>query len=154
YVFKHALTHEVAYNSILAERRRAIHERAGEAIEAHYKERLEEHLAELARHYRHTSKIEKAIHYLRPAAAQSADRSGLSEAESRLRAAIALLITLPASSERDLAELTLQTTLGSLLSGRSWGAPERETVLRRAYELSERIADLREVLPALFQLGQ
>jgi predicted ATPase len=151
YIFKHALTQEVAYGSLFA--------RAppGDArpIEALYEGRLEEHLAELAHHYRHTSKIEKAVHYLRLAAGQAADRSALSEAESQLRDAIALLMALPASSERDLTELTLQTTLASLLAGRSSrGSPERETVLRCVYEVSERIADPREVLPALFQLGQ
>jgi tetratricopeptide (TPR) repeat protein len=154
YVFKHALTQEVAYGSLLLELRQAKHDRVAKAIEALYEGGLEQHVAELARHYRHTNNIEKAVHYLRLAAGQAANRSALSEAESQLRDAIALLTALPSSSDRDLTELRLQTTLASLLSGRSWGAPERETVLRRAYGLSERIADPREVLPALFQLGQ
>jgi predicted ATPase len=50
YIFKHALTHEVAYNSLLTERRRLLHERTGQVIEALYRERLEEHYADLARH--------------------------------------------------------------------------------------------------------
>ena len=61
YTFKHALTQEVAYNSILAERRRAVHERAGEAIEARYAERPEDHLSELARHYRLGNNPDRAI---------------------------------------------------------------------------------------------
>jgi class 3 adenylate cyclase/tetratricopeptide (TPR) repeat protein len=154
YVFKHALTQEVAYSSLLLERRRATHDRVAKGIEVLYEGRLEQHVAELARHYRHANNIEKAVHYLRLAAGQAADRSALSEAESQLRDAIALLMALPASPERDLTELNLQTTLAALLSGRSWGAPEREPVLRRAYQLSERIADPQEVLPVLFQLGQ
>jgi predicted ATPase len=92
YTFKHTLTQEVAYDSLLLERRRATHDRIANAIEALYKGRLEEHLAELARHYRHASKVEKAIDYLRLAAGQSADRSALSEAETQLRDAIALLV--------------------------------------------------------------
>ena len=44
YIFKHALTQEVAYNSVLIERRRLLHERAAQAIEALYAERLEDHL--------------------------------------------------------------------------------------------------------------
>ncbi len=43
YTFKHALTLEVAYNSVLVERRRLLHERAGQAIEALYADRLEDH---------------------------------------------------------------------------------------------------------------
>src|SRR5262249_3954968 len=51
YSFKHALTQEVAYNSLLAERRQLQHERAAAAIEALYVEQLDDHLSELARHY-------------------------------------------------------------------------------------------------------
>ena len=55
YTFKHALTQEVAYHSILTERRKKIHERVGTAIEELYKRQLEEHLTELAHHYRRSS---------------------------------------------------------------------------------------------------
>ena len=51
YIFKHALTQEVAYNSVLIERRKLLHERAAQAIEALFADRLEDHLAELAHHY-------------------------------------------------------------------------------------------------------
>src|SRR5262249_6716600 len=48
YLFKHALTQEVAYNSVLQEQRKALHERTAQAIEALYPERLEEHYSDLA----------------------------------------------------------------------------------------------------------
>jgi predicted ATPase len=48
YIFKHALTQEVAYNSLLLKRRKEIHEEIGEAIEALYPDRLEEHYELLA----------------------------------------------------------------------------------------------------------
>src|SRR5260370_1913397 len=51
YQFKHALTQEVAYNSVLTQRLRVLHERAAQAIEALFAERLEDHLPELAHHY-------------------------------------------------------------------------------------------------------
>ena len=50
YTFKHALTQEVAYNSVLFERRREIHGRAA-AIEELFAEKLDDHLAALAHHY-------------------------------------------------------------------------------------------------------
>ena len=50
YTFKHALTHEVAYGSLLQERRRGLHARAVEAIERCYPERLAEHVERLAYH--------------------------------------------------------------------------------------------------------
>lgn len=46
YVFKHALTQEVAYNSLLVERRKVLHERAGVALESMFAERLDDHLDE------------------------------------------------------------------------------------------------------------
>ena len=50
YIFKHALTQEVAYNSLLVKRRNEIHEKIGGAIEELYPERLEEFYEMLAYH--------------------------------------------------------------------------------------------------------
>ncbi len=64
YIFKHALTQEVAYESLLKQRRREIHGRIGQAIEALYSDRLEEHYEVLARHYEQSGNSAKAIDYL------------------------------------------------------------------------------------------
>jgi len=61
YLFKHALTQEVAYNSVLLERRKALHEQTAQAIEQLYHERLEEHYDDLAHHYQRSGNTEKAI---------------------------------------------------------------------------------------------
>jgi tetratricopeptide (TPR) repeat protein len=50
YTFKHALTHEVAYGSLLQDRRRALHARIVDAIERLYPDRLAEHVDQLAHH--------------------------------------------------------------------------------------------------------
>src|SRR5207237_7266428 len=84
YTFKHALTQEVAYNSVLMERRRLLHERTGEAIEALSKERIEDHLAELAHHYSRTANTRKAVEYLFRAGSQAAARYAHSDAAKRL----------------------------------------------------------------------
>lgn len=59
YTFKHALTQEVAYGSVLMERRRVLHDRAGEAIEGLYREHLDDHLAELAHHFARGGNLEE-----------------------------------------------------------------------------------------------
>src|SRR5262245_52847782 len=64
YIFKHALTQEVAYGSVLIERRKALHERTAQAIELLYKDKLEEHSSDLAHHYSRSGNTEKAIEYL------------------------------------------------------------------------------------------
>src|SRR5918994_3259773 len=82
YTFKHAVTQEVAYNSVLTERRRVLHERAARAIEELYRDRLEEHYSDLAHHYSRSQNIEKAVEYLKRAGQQAAQRSANAEAVS------------------------------------------------------------------------
>ena len=65
YIFKHALTQEVAYNSLLLKRRKEIHAKIGEAIEEIYAERLEEFYEMLAYHYSRSDNEEKACHYFK-----------------------------------------------------------------------------------------
>jgi len=60
YTFKHALTQEVAYNALLVERRKLLHERAGLALESMFAEQLEDHLDELAHHYSRSDNVGKA----------------------------------------------------------------------------------------------
>ena len=61
YIFKHALTQEVAYNSVLLERRKQLHEHAGNAIETIYTSSLDDHLADLAYHFSRSRNPEKAV---------------------------------------------------------------------------------------------
>jgi tetratricopeptide (TPR) repeat protein len=64
YTFKHALTHEVAYGSVLLERRKALHRRLGLAIEQMTSERLPEQYETLAYHFSRAEVPEKALEYL------------------------------------------------------------------------------------------
>ena len=65
YIFKHALTQEVAYNSLLIAKRKEIHEKIGNAIEELYPHRLEEYYEMLAYHYSRSANDNKAYHYLK-----------------------------------------------------------------------------------------
>ncbi len=51
YICKHALTQEIAYSTLILERRKLLHERAGQALESMFAEQLEDHLDQLAHHY-------------------------------------------------------------------------------------------------------
>jgi class 3 adenylate cyclase len=64
YMFKHALTHDVAYNSLLMQRRKELHRLIARAIEDLYAERLPESYEMLAYHYAHGEVWEKALEYL------------------------------------------------------------------------------------------
>ena len=63
YIFKHALTQEVAYNSLLHKRRKEIHEKIGNAIEQIYPERLEEFYEMLAYHFDQGQVWHRAVEY-------------------------------------------------------------------------------------------
>src|SRR5262249_46901183 len=116
YTFKHALTQEISYNSMLQERRKALHERIGVELEALHSGRLAAHFDELAHHFRRSDNVAKAMEYLRLAGEQSARRSATKEAIAHLRDALDRTNDLPPGDERDRAELAVQFALGSALS--------------------------------------
>ena len=82
YTFKHALTHEVAYGSLLHERQRALHSRIVEAIETLYSDRLIEQVERLAHHARGARYGNKAVTYLRQAGVKADGPLGRLEKQS------------------------------------------------------------------------
>jgi class 3 adenylate cyclase/tetratricopeptide (TPR) repeat protein/ribosomal protein L40E len=154
YIFKHALTQEVAYNSVLVERRRLLHQRTGAALESLYSDWLEDHYAELARHYRQSDDVSKAVEYLRLAAEQSIGRSSYAEAAADLKAAITLVGRLPQGTDRLRAELALHTADGAVaLVLHGIGSQERERAFERVCELSERLGDTASLLRGFINLA-
>ncbi len=111
YAFKHALTLEVGYNSVLVERRRLLHERAAQAIEALFSNRLEDHLSELAHYYDRSGNVRKAVEYLGRAGRLGAQQTAHSEAAGYFKRALELLKHLPGSTDRDRQEFDLQMAL-------------------------------------------
>jgi tetratricopeptide (TPR) repeat protein len=99
YTFKHALTHEVAYGSLLQDRRRAVHARAVTAIERLYPERLAEHAERLAHHALRGEAWDKAVAYLHQAGRKASDRSAYREAVARFEQALEALAQLPQETE-------------------------------------------------------
>jgi class 3 adenylate cyclase/tetratricopeptide (TPR) repeat protein len=99
YIFKHAVIQDVAYNSLLIQRRKALHRAVGEAIEELYQDRLEEHYAELAHHFSRGEVWDKALGYLRQAGARAAAHSANREAVAYMEQALAALQHLPESHD-------------------------------------------------------
>jgi len=138
YVFKHALTQEVAASSLLIERRSELHERTAQAIETLFPGRLKDYCGELAHHYSLSGNIPKAVEYLHGAGQQAQQRSALPEAIRHLSAALDLLKRLPDTPERARQELSLLLTLGpTYMATRGQASPEVETTYRRALALCE-----------------
>jgi tetratricopeptide (TPR) repeat protein len=95
YTFKHALTYEVAYGSLLQERRRVLHAKIVEAIERLHAERLTEHVERLGHHALRGQQWEKAFSYFRQAGRRAFARSANREAVDCFEQALEALGHLP-----------------------------------------------------------
>ncbi|NIS70087.1 MAG: AAA family ATPase [Proteobacteria bacterium] len=112
YLFKHALTQEVAYNSLLLKRRKGIHEKIGEAIEALYPDRLEEHYELLAYHYGHSANTDKAVEYLDLANQKAIRLNAMEEAKAYFDEAMEILDALPETEENRQRRISLLVNQG------------------------------------------
>ncbi len=147
YEFKHALTQEVAYNSVLMERRQQLHERTAAALERLYASSVEEHLAELAHHYGRSANPGKAVEYLTRAGQQALKRSAFAEAQAQLQQSLEWIKKLSASPERDARELELASTLARVLGlTRGYTSPEMRAAAERARDLAEKSGNLAQLV--------
>jgi class 3 adenylate cyclase/tetratricopeptide (TPR) repeat protein len=95
YTFKHALTHDVSYQSLLQDRRRDLHRRIMQAIEQLAPDRLTENVERLAHHAFHGEVWDKALTYLRQAGAKAFARSANREAVTYFEQTLSALARLP-----------------------------------------------------------
>ena len=109
YTFKHALTHEVAYGSLLLERRRVLHARIVEALEALAGERVAEQVERLAHHALRGEVWAKALAYCRQAGEKAMARSAYREAVGYFEQALSALPHLP--EQRDTREQAIDLRL-------------------------------------------
>lgn len=91
YLFKHALTLEVAYNTLLLQKRKELHEKVGSAIEEMYPSRLEEFYGVLAHHFSKSDNRGKAVYYLTLVGKRAKDVLSTDEALTNFNEALKLL---------------------------------------------------------------
>jgi predicted ATPase len=115
YVFKHAFTQDVAYDSLLLKRRKEIHEEIGAVIEALYPDRLEEYHELLAYHYGRSVNEEKAVRYLDLANQKAAKLNAMNEAKAYFDEAMALLDALPETEENRQRRTSLLVNQGIVI---------------------------------------
>ena len=115
YTFKHALTHEVTYGGLLAERRRALHTSTVAAILRLYPDRLAEQVERLAHHAVRGELWERAVDFLRQAGAKAAARSAYREAVDGFEQALLALGHLPETEDTLRQAIDLRFELRSAL---------------------------------------
>ncbi len=111
YTFKHALTHEVAYSSVLQERRRGLHARLVEVLEALAPDRMAEQVDRLAHHALRGEVWDKAVTYCQQAGARAWDRAALREAVAAFEQALQALAHLREPGDTRVLALELRLAL-------------------------------------------
>jgi len=111
YTFKHALTHEVAYGSLLQDRRRTLHGRVLDAIENHHGHRLTEHIEALGYHALRSERWDKAVVYLRLAGEKARGRWAHPQAIDYLEQALRALAHLPDTADWQRTSIDLRLEL-------------------------------------------
>ena len=155
YTFKHALTHEVSYGSVLQERRRVLHVRIVEAIERLYPDRLSEHVEMLAHHASRSELWEKAATYLLQAGAKAAARPAFTEGVAYFQQALEALNHLPESRKILEQTIDIRVNLGpALIAMKGFAAPEVVQTYTEARETCERLGDTSQLFPVLWGLSR
>jgi tetratricopeptide (TPR) repeat protein len=144
YTFKHALTHEVAYGSLLHDRRRVLHARIVDAIEHVHAGRLMEQVDRLAYHAIRGEQWDQALGFLRQTATRALGRSAPREAALSLEQALEALGHLPETPERLEQGIDVRFDLQNALN--PLGELERMLGhLRQAETIAERLGDQRRL---------
>ena len=150
FTFKHALVHDVAYDSLLRSRRTELHGTIARTLHELWPDTAETAPEQLARHYTAAGEYEIAIQLWERAGKVALERFATAEAVAHLTTGLALVERLPPSPERDLRELELRTLLGSpLVAVRGWAAPEVSELLEPALGLARSLGHGDSYLPVL-----
>jgi len=112
YIFKHALTREVVYDSMLAVRKKKLHEDIGNAIEELYKESLSEHNEVLSEHYFLSENYLKSAEYSRFASRKAEKAASLNDAIAHAKKRVTSLERLPQTDDIQKQIIDARTILG------------------------------------------
>jgi predicted ATPase len=146
----HALYQEVLYAQVSASRRVRLHQQIGARLEEGYGAEAQQIAAELATHFSQGRDVWRAIPYLRLAGENALRRSAYQEAIEHLTHGLALLHTLPETTQRSTHELAVLTVLGpALMAKKGYAAPEVERTYFRARELCQQLGDTPQLFPSL-----
>ena len=142
YTFKHVLTQEVTYQSLVRHVRQQYHKHIAQVLEERFPEVAETQPALLAQHYTEAEHNAQAIPYWQRAGQRAVERSAHVEAINHFTKALESLKSLPEMPEHVQQELTLQLAIGPpLLMLKGHTAPEVEHAYTRAYTLAQQLGE-------------
>lgn len=155
YTFRHALMHDVAYQSLLRRTRQCYHQRVVQALREQLPRVLTENPEIMAHHCSEAGLAEEAIQHWLLAGRKAIEHSALTDAVAHLQHGLAVLPRIEEPARRPLWELRLQSTLGlAYMLGKGYAAPEVQACYQRAYQLSPQVGDHDQTFPVLCGLWE
>jgi len=128
YIFKHALTREVVYDSILTKKKKQLHERIGNSIEALHKSSITEHYGILAEHFLESGNYRKGADYSRLAAKRAQKAASYNDAINSGKKRVTCLERLPQSEAVEKELIDARVTLGLYYNQMSYLVKANEVV--------------------------
>jgi predicted ATPase/class 3 adenylate cyclase len=153
YTFKHALTKEVAYGTLLKSNRRKLHKEVGDLIKQMLPSTVDTQPELVAYHYTEAGLLDEAIYYWHLGGKKAIERSSNIEAKGHIAKGLELLKSVPNSPMRIRQEVELLTTLGpALMATKGPANTEVKKVYDRARVLCEQVGQTSQLFPVLFGL--
>ena len=151
YVFKHALTREVVYDSILAKRKKKLHEETGNAIEELYRDNLSEQYEVLSEHYFLSENYLKSAEYSRLAGRKAEKAASFNDAIVHAKRRVTSLEGLPRADEVDKQIIDARTVLGLYIAQMNYLVEAREAIdpvidLARKHNYKKRVCQIYTIM--------
>jgi class 3 adenylate cyclase/tetratricopeptide (TPR) repeat protein len=154
-IFKHALTREVVSGTLLERKKKEIHGAIGQAMEAVYKDNLEEQYGSLAEHFKEAGDYEKAGRYFRRSTGKAARASAFLEAVPLAKNVIACLEKLSLTTEVQKRIIDWRVTLAQIYSAINYAVEMKEViapVINIAQDLNYRKSAIYNIMASYLDL--
>ncbi len=153
YTFKHALVQDAAYQSLLKRTRQQYHQHVAALLEARFPETVATAPEVVAHHYTEAGCAAQALPLWQQAGQRALQRSANLEGIEHLTKGLAVLATLPDTTDRLQHELDLHVTLGpALMATRGYASSEAEHTFARAWEICQQLGEPPQRFPVLYGL--
>jgi len=155
YTFRHALVHEVAYQSLLKKTRQKYHRRIAKVLSTQFPEKVEENPEIMAHHCTEAGDYQNATQYWLRAGRMAMQRSANADAIAHLLNGLKALEHIEKCPEKSGLELQIQASLGLVyMLVKGYSAKEVEEAYARAYVLCRKIDNVTNIFPILCGLWE
>ena len=151
YIFKHTLTREVVYDSILAKKKKKLHEEIGNAIEEWYKDNIGEYYEVLSEHYFLSENYSKSAEYSRLASRKAEKTASLNDAITHSKKRVTSLERLTRTDDIQKQIIDARTVFGLYMAQMNYNVEAKEAIdpiinLAIKYNYKKRLCQIYSIL--------